>query len=204
MHAAFRYGFAIRPLPIGWPCAPSQRCASPSAFAKSVCNNIAPFGALCMRIHPLGAGATRFCDDYVSSSYVVKLAAFATLGIKDSASRRREGGKTARLGANRLRAIALLQATRLHRRPPMRETRCWQLPAFPTIRPAKLYRSDAYIQQCYPFETDILPAPCNERRIRCTFRNLTAICKRQFVHILGRDASRVVQRTLPPKPPLPQ
>ena len=45
-----------------------------SAFAKTCeLQHYALMSAPCMRIHPLGAGATRFCDDYVSSSYVRRM-----------------------------------------------------------------------------------------------------------------------------------
>lgn len=185
MHAAFRHSFAIRSLPMGLLCAPSQHRASPSAYAKSVSNNIAPFSALCMRIHPLGAGATRFCDDYVSSSYVRQMCRFRDVRDKRIRLPHLRGRFNCAFWRSEPSRYRLLQVIRLHCHSPMHKTHYQQLPAFPTIRHVRLYRSDAYIQPRHQPESRFLPASCNERRIRCTFRNPAAICEQQFVHIFS-------------------
>ena len=94
--AGIRHGFAIPGVFPGRKGALGMASLSPaSVFAKTcVLQHRAPMSAPCMRIHPLGAGATRFCDDYVSSSYVRrmygrKIAATRDKGIRLSRVRGR-------------------------------------------------------------------------------------------------------------------
>lgn len=73
--AGIRHGFAIPEVFPGRKGALGAASPSPaSVFAKTrTLQNRTLISAPCMRIHPLGAGATRFCDDYVSSSYVRRM-----------------------------------------------------------------------------------------------------------------------------------
>ena len=88
-----------------------------SVFAKTrVPQRRAPVSAPCMRIHPLGAGATRFCDDYVSSSYVRRMCGRNITATREKRIRlsRCEGGLTGRCGRSVEFLTRLLCVTHPH------------------------------------------------------------------------------------------